>query len=565
MPGRKVASRWPLYGAAAATGALLGVAGGIPLSSGDARPVIAAALLCATVPLITRALPVELRTPLGVVLLLALAARFAAAVVLFTASVAAGQDGWITGDDWNYAELAWGYASWVHGTPYPPYVPPSWNTDVYLFGTYVYVESAIFFLFGRQVLLMEFVNSWALIVAVVLLFDVARRLFAQRAALITFAIVLAYPSLFVWSVLNLKDALSLLLITATFWVLVRFQARPAWWSLAAIFIVLEPIQSLRRYVYLLLLISIAVAALLAVSRHPGRRRLAAAAAIVAVALFVSDFRSTSWFGNIDLDLFETVRQNMAAGARTSFQEPAPTRVFEGTTYVVVAGALPTAAPSLMLRPTPAGPPGVAPATPQPTCAPGLRTVDRAARLVLTTVPSPPPASAGVVYVCVGDVIVFGADTTPAPSAAQPLVIYEEARVVLRRSPTGEISPVVITSIDSLDRTIAYLPKGLTYALLAPFPWAPQRTLDLLTIPEMLVWYALLAVAAVSLLRMRRMWFPVLPFVVYALGLVVAFSLAEGNYGTLYRHRAMLLPFVVLLASPTLTLLWPRPSRAGPGP
>jgi hypothetical protein len=53
-------------------------------------------------------------------------------------------------------------------------------------------------------------------------------------------------------------------------------------------------------------------------------------------------------------------------------------------------------------------------------------------------------------------------------------------------------------------------------------------------------------------------------VLYVLGVFFLFGLLEGNVGTLYRHRAMLVPYVVTLAAPTLLWLWRRARLGRPG-
>src|SRR5205823_7524413 len=104
------------------------------------------------------------------------------------------------------------------------------------------------------------------------------------------------------------------------------------------------------------------------------------------------------------------------------------------------------------------------------------------------------------------------------------------------------------------RTLEYLPFGLAFALFAPFPGSGTRMQDLLPIPEMLLWYLLLIGAGIALWRWRKRWRTLAPITLFIAGTVVIFALAEGNVGTLYRHRAMIIPFVALLAAPTIASL-----------
>jgi hypothetical protein len=105
------------------------------------------------------------------------------------------------------------------------------------------------------------------------------------------------------------------------------------------------------------------------------------------------------------------------------------------------------------------------------------------------------------------------------------------------------------------RTLTYLPIGLAYAIFAPFPLFARRLQEIVAAPEMLVWYALVAGGATTIWRERRRWFDLAPLVLVIGGLMVVLALAEGNVGTLFRHRAMVIPFAASLASPSFVAVW----------
>ncbi|HBZ68649.1 MAG TPA: hypothetical protein DEP35_02410 [Deltaproteobacteria bacterium] len=89
--------------------------------------------------------------------------------------------------------------------------------------------------------------------------------------------------------------------------------------------------------------------------------------------------------------------------------------------------------------------------------------------------------------------------------------------------------------------LKFLPIGLGYFLLAPAPWQVWNTRQLLTLPEMLAWYAILPqVAAGFLVAMRRRFGAALPLASFALLATVSYALVESNLGTAYRHRAQVL-------------------------
>ena len=91
-----------------------------------------------------------------------------------------------------------------------------------------------------------------------------------------------------------------------------------------------------------------------------------------------------------------------------------------------------------------------------------------------------------------------------------------------------------------------LPVGLTYLLFAPFPWAVAGTRQALVLPEMLVWYGLMPafVGGVSH-SIRRQLGAVLPILVFAVTLTLAYALMQGNIGTAYRQRTQITMFFFL--------------------
>jgi hypothetical protein len=85
------------------------------------------------------------------------------------------------------------------------------------------------------------------------------------------------------------------------------------------------------------------------------------------------------------------------------------------------------------------------------------------------------------------------------------------------------------------------PKVLPYVLWGPFPWQARGARDLAIIPETLVWYGMQVLIVTGLIGWRReRWRELFLPLAFCGGLTFIFSLIEGNVGTIYRHRAMLL-------------------------
>jgi len=87
------------------------------------------------------------------------------------------------------------------------------------------------------------------------------------------------------------------------------------------------------------------------------------------------------------------------------------------------------------------------------------------------------------------------------------------------------------------------------------------------VPDMLLWYGLLAAVPWTLWRARRQWRSWSPLFLFVGGILLILALTEGNVGTLYRHRAMVIPFVAVLAAPSLVAAgrWGRARLARPRP
>jgi hypothetical protein len=102
--------------------------------------------------------------------------------------------------------------------------------------------------------------------------------------------------------------------------------------------------------------------------------------------------------------------------------------------------------------------------------------------------------------------------------------------------------------------IGFLPVGILYVLLAPFPWMITNFRQFITLPELLAWWVLMP------LMFKGYWFVIRnrlrqSFVVctFVVGLTLAFALFESNAGTAYRHRSQLYVFFFIFMSIGLEL------------
>ena len=98
-----------------------------------------------------------------------------------------------------------------------------------------------------------------------------------------------------------------------------------------------------------------------------------------------------------------------------------------------------------------------------------------------------------------------------------------------------------------------LPTGLVYLLFAPFPWATSGLRQVLVLPETLVWYALMPAFVRGLMHaVRHRLRSVLPILVFAGSLTIAYALMQGNVGTAYRQRTQITMFFFIFMAHGIT-------------
>ena len=102
--------------------------------------------------------------------------------------------------------------------------------------------------------------------------------------------------------------------------------------------------------------------------------------------------------------------------------------------------------------------------------------------------------------------------------------------------------------------IAFLPIGLVYVLFAPFPWMITNFRQLVTLPELIIWWLLVPMVV------KGFWYTVrhrlkesFAILLFTVGLTLVYALYQSNVGTAYRHRAQLYVFFFIFISIGLDL------------
>jgi len=103
--------------------------------------------------------------------------------------------------------------------------------------------------------------------------------------------------------------------------------------------------------------------------------------------------------------------------------------------------------------------------------------------------------------------------------------------------------------------ISAIPLGLSYLLLAPFPWQMASARSIITLPEMVIWWSSLPLLVLGA------WFTikyklreVAPILIFTTLLTLTYSILQGNVGTAYRQRAQLLVFYFVFVAVGFVLM-----------
>ena len=138
-------------------------------------------------------------------------------------------------------------------------------------------------------------------------------------------------------------------------------------------------------------------------------------------------------------------------------------------------------------------------------------------------------------------------------ASQQLEVYGSAEEVQRMrldaAQSAESGFGRDLDVSTTSGAITALPIGLIYLLLAPFPWQFGSFRQMLTLPEMLVWWCaipLLALGAWFTIKHRMR--EIAPILIFTSLLTLTYSIVQGNVGTAYRQRAQLLVFYFIFVA-----------------
>ncbi len=104
-------------------------------------------------------------------------------------------------------------------------------------------------------------------------------------------------------------------------------------------------------------------------------------------------------------------------------------------------------------------------------------------------------------------------------------------------------------VQTTEGALTVIPVGLLYLMFAPFPWQFTTLRQIITLPEMIIWWLAFPLLVLGLWysvkhRLRQ----VSPIIIFTSMLTLAYSLFQGNVGTAYRQRSQLLVFYFIFVA-----------------
>ncbi len=99
-----------------------------------------------------------------------------------------------------------------------------------------------------------------------------------------------------------------------------------------------------------------------------------------------------------------------------------------------------------------------------------------------------------------------------------------------------------------------LPVGLTYIMLAPFPWQVTNFRQTITLPEVFFWWTLIPFMFVGIFySVRHRFRESISVLLFTLLLTFSYALFQGNVGTAYRMRAQMQIFYFIFVAAGIVL------------
>ena len=111
-----------------------------------------------------------------------------------------------------------------------------------------------------------------------------------------------------------------------------------------------------------------------------------------------------------------------------------------------------------------------------------------------------------------------------------------------------------SDISTPSGALQVLPLGLAYLMLAPFPWQMTNFRQLITLPEVFLWWALIPFLVTGVwYTLKNKLRGSIAIILLTLLLTISYAIFQGNVGTAYRMRAQMQIFYFIFIAVGLTI------------
>lgn len=101
-------------------------------------------------------------------------------------------------------------------------------------------------------------------------------------------------------------------------------------------------------------------------------------------------------------------------------------------------------------------------------------------------------------------------------------------------------------VSTTSGAITAIPIGFAYLMFAPFPWEVNNFRQAITLPEVLIWWALIPLMVMGLwYSIRHRLRNTVAILIFSVALTLAYSIFQGNVGTAYRQRTQIQVFLFI--------------------
>lgn len=112
-------------------------------------------------------------------------------------------------------------------------------------------------------------------------------------------------------------------------------------------------------------------------------------------------------------------------------------------------------------------------------------------------------------------------------------------------------------VSSAGKAMVFAPLGLLFAIFAPFPWQLGSVMQIMAVPETILFYILIPFTVKGVVfSYRKRFNQSFLFLSIIVGLFLFLALVEGNSGTLFRHRSIAFYLVFIFTAVGISIKKP---------